>query len=113
MDLPGDQLRLVIIDKIPFAPPDDPVLQAQSARLETAGKSPFALLQLPVATLAMKQGAGRLIRTVKDRGVLMLCDPRLTQKGYGHAMIRQLPDFRWAASQQEAVDFLRELAGAS
>ncbi|HIC99980.1 MAG TPA: ATP-dependent DNA helicase, partial [Piscirickettsiaceae bacterium] len=108
VDLPGDQLRFVMIDKIPFAPPDDPVLQAESAWLSEQGKRPFALLQLPEATLALKQGVGRLIRTEQDRGVLMLCDPRLTEKSYGRSIIRQLPKFRWTQSQQEAVAFLQQ-----
>ena len=113
VDLPGDQLRFVMIDKIPFAPPDDPVLQAESARLSKQGKSPFALLQLPEAILALKQGVGRLIRTEQDRGVLMLCDPRLTEKRYGRAIVRQLPPFRWTRSQRDAVAFLTESFSSS
>lgn len=108
VDLPGDVLRLVMIDKIPFATPDDPVLQAQEAYLKSQGKSAFALVQLPTATLALKQGVGRLIRTAADRGVLMLCDPRLTQKSYGQQICKQLPPFTWTSSQAEAVAFLSD-----
>ncbi len=108
VDLPGDLLRLVMIDKIPFAAPDDPVLQAQEAYLKQQGKSAFALIQLPVATLALKQGVGRLIRTTSDKGVLMLCDPRLTQKNYGQLILQQLPPFSWTHRDEDALAFLSQ-----
>lgn len=91
VDVRGDALSCVIIDKLPFAPPDDPVFRARARRLETVGIDPFRQYQLPVAALMLKQGAGRLIRDVGDRGVLVLCDPRLKTKGYGRTFLRALP----------------------
>ena len=83
VDVPGNALSLVIIDKLPFAPPDDPLLAARLDRLRAEGGNPFMAWQLPQAAIALKQGAGRLIRTETDRGVLAICDPRLTDKPYG------------------------------
>ena len=91
VDVRGDALSCVIIDKLPFAPPDDPVFRARAKRLESRGHDPFREYQLPVAALMLKQGAGRLIRDVGDRGVLVLCDPRLKTKGYGRTFLRALP----------------------
>ncbi len=91
VDVRGDALSCVIIDKLPFAAPDDPVLQARAAALEQAGRSPFMEYQLPNAVIALKQGVGRLIRDANDRGVLMLCDPRLLTKGYGKVFLASLP----------------------
>jgi len=76
----GDALSLVIIDKLPFAPPDDPVLAARIEVMEKKGQNGFVHHQLPEAIINLKQGAGRLIRDVKDRGILMICDPRLITK---------------------------------
>ncbi len=112
VDIPGDALRLVLIDKIPFASPDDPVLQAQDAHLKEEGKSGFALLQLPRATLALKQGVGRLIRTESDHGVLILCDPRLTTRRYGTTILNQLPGFAWTRDARVAAAFLKKNFGA-
>ncbi|SIN76711.1 ATP-dependent DNA helicase DinG [Sulfurivirga caldicuralii] len=108
VDIPGDDLRVVLIDKIPFASPDDPVLQAQDTRLKEEGKSGFALLQLPRATLALKQGVGRLIRTETDHGVLILCDPRLTSRSYGTTILNQLPRFAWTQDGRVAAAFLKQ-----
>ncbi|MGD9604189.1 MAG: ATP-dependent DNA helicase [Gammaproteobacteria bacterium] len=91
VDVRGDALSCVVIDKLPFAPPDDPVFRARARRLEAAGSDPFREYQLPVAALMLKQGAGRLIRAVEDRGVLVLCDPRLRTRGYGRTFLRALP----------------------
>lgn len=91
VDVAGEALSLVVIDKLPFAAPDDPVLNAQLERLREAGADPFLDWQLPAAAIALKQGAGRLIRDIHDRGVLMLCDPRLSRKGYGKRLLRSLP----------------------
>jgi ATP-dependent DNA helicase DinG len=84
-------LSCVIIDKLPFASPDDPVLQARAAAMQEAGGNPFMDFQLPNAVIALKQGVGRLIRDVQDRGVLVLCDPRLRSKGYGKVFLASLP----------------------
>jgi ATP-dependent DNA helicase DinG len=91
VDVAGDALSVVVIDKLPFAMPDDPVLQARLEALEEAGINPFMGWQVPTAVIALKQGAGRLIRDVHDRGVLVLCDPRLTTKGYGRLFLASLP----------------------
>ncbi len=91
VDVRGEALSCVIIDKLPFAAPDDPVLAARAAALEALGRSPFREYQLPAAVLALKQGAGRLIRDEHDRGVLMICDPRLLTKGYGKVFLGSLP----------------------
>ncbi|MHB8535809.1 MAG: ATP-dependent DNA helicase [Sulfuricaulis sp.] len=91
VDVRGEALSCVIIDKLPFASPDDPVLQARAAAMEQAGRSPFMEYQLPEAVIALKQGVGRLIRDETDRGVLVLCDPRLLSKGYGKTFLASLP----------------------
>ncbi len=91
VDVAGEALSVVVIDKLPFASPDDPVLQARLEALEQAGINPFMGWQVPSAVIALKQGAGRLIRDVHDRGVLVLCDPRLTSKGYGRLFLASLP----------------------
>ncbi|HEX7815333.1 ATP-dependent DNA helicase [Dyella sp.] len=91
VDVQGDALSVVVIDKLPFAAPDDPVLQARLDALEQSGINPFMGWQVPSAVIALKQGVGRLIRDVRDRGVLVLCDPRLTGKGYGKLFLASLP----------------------
>ncbi len=91
VDVPGDALSVVIIDKLPFQPPDDPVVAARIAHLERAGGKPFMDYQLPHAAINLKQGAGRLIRTETDRGVLMLCDTRIADKPYGKLLLNALP----------------------
>lgn len=94
VDVRGEALSLVVIDKLPFAPPDDPVLAARIESLRAAGENAFMTYQLPQTVISMKQGAGRLIRDEADRGVLMICDPRLTSKPYGKAIWRSLPPMR-------------------
>jgi ATP-dependent DNA helicase DinG len=90
-DVPGDALQLVIIDKLPFPPPNDPLVEARSKRLESQGRSPFNDYFVPEAVVALKQGAGRLIRTESDQGVLVLCDNRLVTTGYGRRLMAALP----------------------
>jgi ATP-dependent DNA helicase DinG len=94
VDVRGEALSLVVIDKLPFAPPDDPVLAARIDALKAAGRNPFNELQLPQAVLQLKQGAGRLIRDESDRGVLMLCDPRLVSRPYGARILKSLPPMK-------------------
>jgi len=94
VDVRGDALSLVVIDKLPFAAPDDPVLSARLDALAKKGLSPFAVHQLPQAVIALKQGAGRLIRAETDRGVLMICDTRLIDKPYGRRIWQSLPPFK-------------------
>jgi ATP-dependent DNA helicase DinG len=91
VDMPGDALSVVIIDKLPFQPPDDPVVAARIAQAEKNGGNPFMDYQLPHAAISLKQGAGRLIRTETDRGVLMICDTRLADKPYGKLLLNALP----------------------
>lgn len=111
VDVPGEALSLVVIDKLPFAPPDDPVLAARVEHLRRAGRNPFIEYQLPRAVISIKQGAGRLIRSETDRGVLMICDPRMTGKPYGRRVWRSLPPMRRTREQSEALAFLREAVG--
>jgi ATP-dependent DNA helicase DinG len=91
VDVAGEALSVVVIDKLPFAAPDDPVLVARLDALREAGGNPFTDWQIPTAVIALKQGAGRLIRDVHDRGVLVLCDPRLTTRAYGKLFLASLP----------------------
>ncbi len=106
VDVKGDDLQLVIIDRIPFAPPDDPIVQAREAYLKEKGLNGFVHFQLPEAVMAMKQGAGRLIRDQQDSGVLMLCDPRLTTKQYGSIIRDSLPNFPWVYESAAAIQKL-------
>ena len=91
VDVAGEALSVVVIDKLPFAAPDDPVLVARLDALRDAGGNPFIDWQIPAAVIALKQGAGRLIRDINDRGVLVLCDPRLTSRNYGKLFLASLP----------------------
>jgi ATP-dependent DNA helicase DinG len=94
VDVRGPELSCVIIDKLPFASPGDPVLSARLDALKKRGQNPFAGFQLPAAVIALKQGVGRLIRAHDDRGVMMLCDPRLLSKPYGKVFLDSLPPMR-------------------
>jgi ATP-dependent DNA helicase DinG len=105
VDVRGEALSLVVIDKLPFAPPDDPVLAARIEAVRARGGNPFTELQLPQAVLQLKQGAGRLIRDEADRGVLMLCDPRLASKAYGRQILRSLPPMRLTRNLTDVEDF--------
>jgi len=111
VDVRGKALSLVVIDKLPFAPPDDPVLAARIERLSREGRSAFLEYQLPEAVITLKQGAGRLIRDETDRGVLMICDPRLLTRGYGKRVLASLPPMRPTHRAEEAIAFLS--AGAA
>ncbi len=108
VDVPGAALSVVIIDKLPFAPPDDPLFAARLDQLRAEGGNPFFDYQLPQAVIALKQGAGRLIRTETDRGVLMICDPRLTDKPYGKRIWRSLPPMRRTRELAEVEAFFAE-----
>ncbi len=107
VDLPGKALQLVVIDKLPFPPPDDPLVEARCRRLQAEGRSPFADYSVPAAAVALKQGAGRLIRSETDVGVLAICDPRLVTMGYGRRLLAALPPMRRLA---DAAEFEAELA---
>ncbi|MEI7446836.1 MAG: ATP-dependent DNA helicase [Burkholderiales bacterium] len=110
VDVAGDALSLVVIDKLPFAPPDDPVVKARGEALRRAGRDPFSHESLPAAAMALKQGAGRLIRSERDRGVLMVCDERLVTRGYGRRLIASLPPFARVERWQDALRFLPGVA---
>ncbi len=105
VDVRGEALSLVVIDKLPFAPPDDPVLAARIEVMEKQGMNGFMHHQLPEAIINLKQGAGRLIRDEKDRGVLMICDPRLISKPYGKRIWQSLPPFKRTRLQEDVVAF--------
>jgi ATP-dependent DNA helicase DinG len=111
VDVRGEALSLVIIDKLPFAPPDDPVLAARIEVMEKQGKNGFMHHTLPEAIINLKQGAGRLIRDVGDRGVLMLCDPRVISKPYGKRIWQSLPAFKRTREQAEVIAFFQPPAG--
>ncbi len=103
IDLPGNVLELVIIDKLPFPPPNDPMVEARSKALEAEGRSAFNDYFLPEAALALKQGAGRLIRRETDQGVLVVCDNRLASMGYGKRLLRALPSMARLGSEVELL----------
>jgi ATP-dependent DNA helicase DinG len=105
VDVRGEALSLVVIDKLPFAPPDDPVLAARIEAMNREGRSPFLEYQLPEAVITLKQGAGRLIRDETDRGVLMICDPRLLSRSYGRRVLAALPPMKLTRSAEEAAAF--------
>jgi ATP-dependent DNA helicase DinG len=107
VDVPGNALSVVVIDKLPFAPPDDPLLAARLEHLRAAGGNPFFEVQVPQAAIALKQGAGRLIRTETDRGVLVICDPRLVDKPYGRRIWKSLPPMRRTRELAEVEAFFR------
>ena len=113
VDVRGDALSLVIIDKLPFAPPDDPVLAARIEVMEKQGKNGFMHHSLPEAIINLKQGAGRLIRDEGDRGVLMICDPRLISKPYGKRIWQSLPPFKRTRDTAEVIEFFRSLPAKS
>lgn len=112
VDVRGEALSLVIIDKLPFAPPDDPVLAARMEVLQKKGLSPFAVHQLPHAVITLKQGAGRLIRSESDRGVLAICDTRLVEKPYGRQIWQSLPPFTRTREADTVIRFLEGLRKA-
>lgn len=107
VDVRGEALTCVIIDKLPFASPGDPVLKARIDAMRKQGSNPFMDFQLPTAVITLKQGAGRLIRDVNDRGVLMLCDPRLITKPYGKVFLDSLPAMMKTRNQEKVEGFLR------
>ena len=107
VDVRGEALSLVVIDKLPFAPPDDPVLSARIERMKSEGRNAFMDYQLPRAVINVKQGAGRLIRDETDRGVLMICDPRLISKPYGKRIWRSLPPMKRTRELDDVLAFFQ------
>ena len=112
IDMPGDALQCVLIDKLPFPPPGDPLVEARVKQLRDEGRNPFEDYFVAEAAVSLKQGAGRLIRTESDRGLLVLCDPRVRQMGYGRRLIAALPPMGVLKEEAQALDWLAELAAA-
>lgn len=110
VDVPGWALRLVVIDKIPFAPPNDPVVAARCARIDREGGSGFAQYSVPTAALALKQGFGRLIRTQRDAGIVAILDKRIVRRGYGRALLSSLPPARRVRDAEELRAFWEAIA---
>jgi ATP-dependent DNA helicase DinG len=108
-DVPGDALQLVVIDKLPFPPPGDPLFEARSQRITEQGKSAFNDHALPEAAVSLKQGAGRLIRSETDRGILVVCDNRLSTMSYGRRLVRGLPAMRRLEDHAAFMEALRQL----
>jgi ATP-dependent DNA helicase DinG len=109
IDVKGDALSLVIIDKLPFAPPDDPILARRLELMTQQGGNPFMGYQVPQAIIALKQGAGRLIRSETDQGVLMIGDTRLIDKPYGRRIWQSLPPMKRSRQQAEVLAFLEQI----
>jgi ATP-dependent DNA helicase DinG len=110
IDMPGDALQCVLIDKLPFPPPNDPWVEARVRQLRGDGRDPFNEYFVAEAAVSLKQGAGRLIRTETDRGLLVVCDPRLAQMGYGRRLMAALPPMGVLTEEAEALAWLGELA---
>jgi ATP-dependent DNA helicase DinG len=113
VDVPGEALQLVVIDKLPFPPPNDPLVEARSQRLESQRRNPFNEYFVPEAAVALKQGAGRLIRRESDQGVLAVCDSRLATMGYGRRLLTALPPMRQLRSRDEWLQALDALTRTS
>jgi len=105
VDVPGEQLSLVIIDKLPFAVPSDPVVEARIRRIREQGGNPFYDYQIPQAALALKQGFGRLIRSRSDRGVVALLDNRIRKQSYGQVFFDSLPDYSFTTELSDVETF--------
>jgi ATP-dependent DNA helicase DinG len=110
IDVPGDALQCVVIDKLPFPPPNDPLVQARSKRLQARGRDPFNDYFVAEAAVSLKQGAGRLIRHETDRGLLVVCDVRMRTMGYGRRLRRALPPMQAVESEADALAWLDQLA---
>jgi len=110
IDVPGDALQCVLIDKLPFPPPNDPLVEARVKRLESEGRNPFADYFVAEAAVSLKQGAGRLIRSETDRGLLVVCDPRMAGMNYGKRLREALPPMTLVATEAEALGWLMSLA---
>jgi ATP-dependent DNA helicase DinG len=111
IDVPGDALQCVLIDKLPFPPPNDPLVDARVRRLEADGRNAFNDYFVAEAAVSLKQGAGRLIRSETDRGLLVVCDPRMAGMNYGKRLRAALPPMASVGTEAEALAWLQELSG--
>jgi ATP-dependent DNA helicase DinG len=109
VDVPGRALRLVVMDKIPFAVPSDPVVAARSSRIEREGGNPFVDYSVPLAALTLKQGFGRLIRRHDDAGIVAILDKRAATRGYGRSLLSALPPARQVHSLDEVRAFWKQV----
>jgi ATP-dependent DNA helicase DinG len=107
VDVKGDALRLVVIDRLPFASPEEPLVKARIDHIQATGGNPFRDFQLPETALALKQGVGRLIRSESDHGAVVICDRRLTERAYGRTLLAALPPMRGTRDPEEVLRFLR------
>jgi ATP-dependent DNA helicase DinG len=112
VDVPGDALRLVVIDKIPFSVPTDPVVAARTAAIEAAGHNPFTAYSVPQAAITLKQGFGRLIRSRGDRGIVAILDRRIRTRGYGKTLLDSLPPARRTDELAAVAAFWAEITAA-
>ena len=112
IDVPGDALQCVLIDKLPFPPPNDPLIEARVKKLESEGRNPFNECFVADAAVSLKQGAGRLVRSETDRGLLVVCDPRIARMPYGRRLIAALPPMTRLESEADALSWLSELVSA-
>ena len=113
IDVPGEALQCVIIDKLPFPPPNDPLVEARVKRLESEGRNPFNDYFVAEAAVSLKQGAGRLIRSESDRGLLVVCDPRMSTMGYGQRLRAALPPMQVLREEAQALAWLAEISKAA
>ena len=109
VDVRGDALSLVIIDKLPFTAPDEPLLKARIEDCQLQGGEPFTDIQIPEAVIALKQGVGRLIRDVTDRGAVIICDSRLVTRPYGETFLKSLPKAKRTRDLAKVVEFLQHI----
>ena len=111
VDVKGDALQCVLIDKLPFSSPDEPLLKARVKDCRNNGGNPFEQIQIPQAVIGLKQGTGRLIRDVSDKGVLVICDNRLVNKPYAKTFLESLPDMQRTRSLNKVEEFLKVING--